>query len=41
MQIIDLLHHRRSSKKFGDKAPTPEQLEQILKAGLRARITEN
>ncbi|QNS15999.1 nitroreductase family protein [Mannheimia bovis] len=36
MQIIDLLHHRRSSKKFGDKAPTPEQLEKILKAGLRA-----
>ncbi|MEG9489178.1 nitroreductase family protein [Mannheimia indoligenes] len=35
MQILDLLHHRRSNKKFGDKAPTPEQLEQILKAGLR------
>lgn len=36
MQILDLLLRRRSSKKFGDKAPTPEQLEKILKAGLRA-----
>ncbi|HGO5855758.1 TPA: nitroreductase family protein [Mannheimia haemolytica] len=35
MQILDLLHHRRSNKKFGDKAPNAEQLEQILKAGLR------
>lgn len=35
MQILDLLHRRRSSKKFGNKAPTPEQLKQILKAGLR------
>lgn len=34
--IIDLLHHRRSSKKFGDKAPNQEQLSLILKAGLRA-----
>lgn len=36
MQLLDLLLKRRSSKKFGDNAPTPEQLEQILKAGLRA-----
>ncbi|MDD0823920.1 nitroreductase family protein [Mannheimia sp. AT1] len=36
MQSLDLLLHRRSSKKLGDKAPNPEQLEQILKAGLRA-----
>lgn len=36
MQALDLLLHRRSSKKFGDIAPTSEQLEQILQAGLRA-----
>lgn len=36
MQSLDLLLHRRSSKKLGDKAPNPEQLELILKAGLRA-----
>lgn len=36
MNILDLLLHRRSSKKFSDNAPTPEQIEQILKAGLRA-----
>lgn len=35
MNILDLLLHRRSSKKFSDNAPTPEQIEQILKAGLR------
>ncbi|QIM65905.1 nitroreductase [Mannheimia granulomatis] len=35
MQILDLLQRRRSNKKFGDKAPNAEQLEQILKAGLR------
>lgn len=35
MQTLDLLLHRRSSKKFGEKAPSPEQVEQILKAGLR------
>lgn len=36
MQALDLLQHRRSNKKFGNDAPTKEQLEQILKAGLRA-----
>lgn len=36
MQSLDLLLHRRSSKKFGDSAPSSAQLEQILKAGLRA-----
>ena len=35
MQILDLLHRRRSNKKFGEQAPNAEQLEQILKAGLR------
>lgn len=34
--ILDLLHHRRSSKKFGELAPNEEQLTAILKAGLRA-----
>ncbi|TLU75112.1 nitroreductase family protein [Mannheimia varigena] len=36
MQALDLLLHRRSSKKFGETAPTSKQLEQILQAGLRA-----
>ncbi|QIW16178.1 nitroreductase [Pasteurellaceae bacterium RH1A] len=34
--ILHLLHHRRSSKKFGDLAPNAEQLNNILKAALRA-----
>lgn len=33
--MLTLLQHRRSSKQFGDQAPNSEQLEQILKAGLR------
>lgn len=36
MDTLSLLQHRRSSKKFGDVAPNAEQLEAILKAGLRA-----
>lgn len=36
MEILDLLQRRRSNKKFGDIAPNAEQLEQILKAALRA-----
>ena len=36
MDILDLLHHRRSSKQFGDVAPNAEQLDAILKAALRA-----
>lgn len=36
MEILDLLHHRRSSKQFGDVAPNAEQLDAILKAALRA-----
>lgn len=36
MDTLSLLQRRRSSKKFGDIAPTKEQLEVILKAGLRA-----
>ena len=36
MEILDLLHHRRSSKQFGDIAPNAEQLDAILKAALRA-----
>lgn len=35
MDALHLLQHRRSSKKFGDQAPNREQLEAILKAGLR------
>lgn len=35
MDALHLLQHRRSTKKFGDKAPNPEQLEAILKAALR------
>ncbi|OOH89633.1 nitroreductase [Pasteurellaceae bacterium 15-036681] len=33
---LDLLQHRRSSKKFGNIAPNQQQLDVILKAGLRA-----
>lgn len=36
MDALHLLQHRRSSKKFGDIAPNKDQLEAILKAGLRA-----
>lgn len=36
MDSLYLLQHRRSSKKFGSIAPNREQLENILKAGLRA-----
>lgn len=36
MHALDLLQHRRSSKKFGDLAPTHEQLTQMFKAALRA-----
>ena len=32
MDILDLLHHRRSSKQFGNVAPNTEQLDAILKA---------
>ncbi|WP_301099343.1 NAD(P)H nitroreductase [Otariodibacter sp.] len=35
MDVLDLLQHRRSSKKFGDVAPTKEQLDIILKSALR------
>lgn len=33
--ILHLLHHRRSSKKFGEIAPNAEQLDAIFKAALR------
>lgn len=36
MEILDLLHRRRSNKQFGDIAPNTEQLQAILKAALRA-----
>lgn len=36
MDSLDLLHYRRSSKKFGDIAPTSAQLELMFKAALRA-----
>ncbi|AUI66148.1 MULTISPECIES: NAD(P)H nitroreductase [Glaesserella] len=36
METLDLLQRRRSSKKFGNGVPTSEQLDTILKAGLRA-----
>lgn len=36
MDALHLLQHRRSSKKFGSLAPNREQLDAILKAGLRA-----
>ena len=36
MEALDLLQLRRSSKKFGEMAPNPQQLEEILQAGLRA-----
>lgn len=36
MHALDLLQHRRSCKKFGDLAPTKEQLTQMFKAALRA-----
>lgn len=36
MTLLELLRHRRSSKKFGDIAPTPAQLEAILQAAMRA-----
>lgn len=35
IDALHLLQHRRSSKKFGNIAPNKEQLEAILKAGLR------
>lgn len=36
MNTLDLLQRRRSSKKFGEIAPTKEVLEQMFKAALRA-----
>ena len=36
MDILNLLHHRRSSKQFGDVIPNAKQLDAILKAALRA-----
>lgn len=36
MTLLDLLQHRRSNKQFGETAPNAEQLENILKAALRA-----
>lgn len=36
MDTLNFLQHRRSCKKFGDTAPTKEQLEQMFKAALRA-----
>lgn len=36
MEILDLLHRRRSSKQFGDIAPNAEQVEKMIQAALRA-----
>ena len=36
MDILDLLQHRRSNKKFGEIAPSVEQVENMIKAALRA-----
>ncbi|MDH2999071.1 nitroreductase [Pasteurellaceae bacterium LFhippo2] len=36
MNALDLLQHRRSTKKFGANVPNQQQLDAILKAGLRA-----
>ncbi|WP_150539301.1 nitroreductase family protein [Actinobacillus vicugnae] len=36
MDTLYLLQHRRSNKKFGDIAPNTVQLENIIKAALRA-----
>lgn len=36
MEILDLLHRRRSNKKFGEIAPSAEQIENMIKAALRA-----
>lgn len=36
MNTLDFLQRRRSSKKFGDIAPTKDELEQMFKAALRA-----
>ncbi|SUT85539.1 nitroreductase [Actinobacillus ureae] len=36
MEILDLLHRRRSNKKFGEIAPSAEQVENMIKAALRA-----
>ncbi|WP_373766256.1 nitroreductase family protein [Glaesserella sp.] len=36
MDALTLLQHRRSSKKFGNIAPNPQQLEIMFKAALRA-----
>lgn len=36
MNTLDLLQRRRSCKKFGNLAPSREQLEQMFKAALRA-----
>ncbi|WGE32106.1 NAD(P)H nitroreductase [Actinobacillus genomosp. 2] len=36
MDILDFLQRRRSNKKFGEIAPNAEQLENIIKAALRA-----
>lgn len=36
MNTLKFLQHRRSCKKFGDVAPSQEQLEQMFKAALRA-----
>lgn len=34
--VLHLLQHRRSTKKFGDIAPNAEQLENMIQAALRA-----
>lgn len=36
MNPLDFLQRRRSCKKFGDIAPSPEQLNEMFKAALRA-----
>lgn len=36
MDILDLLQHRRSNKKFGEVAPNAQQVENMIKAALRA-----
>lgn len=36
MEILDLLHHRRSCKQFGEIAPSTEQVEKMIQAALRA-----
>lgn len=38
MDALDLLLNRRSASRLAEPAPAGEQLENILRAGLRARI---